>query len=163
ILKLWDATRDGPPHFAVNCGREWTPAIAFGPGMRWLASGSGDGQLNIWDMDSGEASSIICPAGIASLSVNHEGSRIAVAYDGRHGVAFWDPATRKPLGEIAVKSSVNAIVFSPDGKRLLTVGENGLATIWDVETHKAVKEFTSHKEEVSAGAFSSSGKLVATA
>ncbi len=162
-LKLWNATSDGPPSLFTNSGREWTPGVAFGPEMKWLASGSGDGQLIVWDMSNGQQiHKIVCPAGIACLAASPDGAKLAVGYEGRRGVALWDAVSGKPLGEIPIKVFIDCVAFSPDSKRLLTVGDGGLATIWDAETRESTKEFTAHKGEVLAGAFSRNGQLVAT-
>jgi eukaryotic-like serine/threonine-protein kinase len=163
-LKLWDAVRDGPPSFVTNSGREWTPGVAFGPEMKWLAAGSGNGEILVWDMSSGlSLGTINCPAGVACLTVSPDGSKIAVGYDGSRGAAFWDPLTGKPLGEIPIKAQINAVAFSPDGRRLLTAGDQGLATIWDAESRQAITHFTLHKGTVLAGAFTRNNRFAATA
>ncbi len=162
-LKIWEATGGDPPALFTNCGHEWTPGVAFGPGMKWLASGSGDGQLIVWDMSNGRRlRTIQCPEGISSLAVSPDGSKLAVGYD-KHGAAIWDPQSGKRIGKFPIDQSIDGIVFSPDGRLVLTVGANRHATVWHVASLKMAAAFVSHTGDVTCGAFSPNGNLVATA
>jgi WD40 repeat protein len=62
-----------------------------------------------------------------------------------------------------------AIAFSPDGRRLASVGGNvlrtgepGVLTVWDVEQGKKVFERTAHSRFVFGVAFSPDGRLIAS-
>ncbi|MFF2205744.1 trypsin-like peptidase domain-containing protein [Streptomyces sp. NPDC058145] len=57
---------------------------------------------------------------------------------------------------------VRAVVFSPDGKRLVTAGEDGTARLWDTATGRPLHTLT-HTDWVNATAFSPDGTMVATA
>lgn len=52
---------------------------------------------------------------------------------------------------------VNAIAFSPDGKRCATGGNDRVIKLWDVETGKLLKTLRGHKRAVSALQFSQDG------
>ncbi len=53
--------------------------------------------------------------------------------------------------------------FSPDGKRVLTAGEDKAARLWDAVTGKPVGEAMKHDAPVNAAAFSPDGRFVVTA
>jgi WD40 repeat protein len=57
---------------------------------------------------------------------------------------------------------VSAAAFSPDGKLLLTGGEDGIARLWDPVTGETIASFT-HEEPVWACAFAPNGLQVVTA
>ena len=57
--------------------------------------------------------------------------------------------------------SVNAVAFSPDGKRAVS-GDNSSVRLWEVATGKALKRDDSHRDRVMAVAFSPDGKYLAS-
>lgn len=58
---------------------------------------------------------------------------------------------------------VNEAVFSPDGRRLLTAGADGMARVWDADTFAPVTSPLAHGAEVNFGAFSPDGARIVTA
>ena len=57
---------------------------------------------------------------------------------------------------------VTDVAFSPDGRRLVSVGWDKLATVWDTLTWKPVLRIQGHKERIGAVAFSPEGNRLAT-
>ncbi len=67
------------------------------------------------------------------------------------------------LKTMAVKSPVQNIRFSPDGKWLAAGSQNGYVTLWEVETGKLLRRFWAHNKTVNEVTFSRDGKLLASA
>jgi WD40 repeat protein len=57
-------------------------------------------------------------------------------------------------------AAVRGVAYSPDGRLLLTAGENHTATLWDIETGQVVKSFE-HNETIWGSAFQPGGDLIA--
>lgn len=86
-----------------------------------------------------------------------------------------DPTTAKdnfgdplPAGAVArlgtvrfrLGGSVEAVIYSPDGKLIAAAGGNGRVRIWDLQGRE-VRTFVAGKGELKALAFSADGKLIA--
>lgn len=58
---------------------------------------------------------------------------------------------------------VGVAVYSPDGNRIATAGEDGKVNIWEAESGKNVLTLSGHAEPVYEVIFSASGRMIATA
>jgi hypothetical protein len=58
---------------------------------------------------------------------------------------------------------VYALAFAPDGRLLLSGGQDNEACLWEVATAKAVRRFPGHKQGVAEVAFAPDGRTVMTA
>jgi WD40 repeat protein/serine/threonine protein kinase len=59
-------------------------------------------------------------------------------------------------------AAVRRAVFSPDGRRLVSVGEDRQVIVWDFARRERLKTFTDHSGTVNTVAFSPDGKWFAT-
>jgi hypothetical protein len=59
-------------------------------------------------------------------------------------------------------SSVNSVVFSPDGRLVLTGSNDGTARLWETESSKQVGVLEGHSDWVNSVAFSPDGSLAIT-
>jgi WD40 repeat protein/tetratricopeptide (TPR) repeat protein len=144
----------------------WTTHVIFSGDGRYLAS-----EARIFDTSSGLPA--VPPLRVEArdydfhLTLSPDGRRIATA--GPRLARVWDTATGEPVspvlahqGDLAVEGP---LVFSPDGRRLLTLSNpdgRGEATIWDIATGARVIALK-HGGRVTAGGFSTDGARLITA
>ena len=57
---------------------------------------------------------------------------------------------------------VNAVAFSPDGRRALTGSQDHTAILWDAASGKRLQAFEGHLDAVTSVAFSPDGRQVLT-
>jgi len=64
-----------------------------------------------------------------------------------------------PIGHTKI---VISAVFSPDGKKLVTVSADRTAKIWDVATGSIMADLRGHKQDITSATFSPNGKKLVT-
>ena len=91
---------------------------------------------------------------ITSIAFSPDGAMIAsaeVLKENEHAIRLWDAKTGENLKtitnlinpETGKRLPINAVVFSPDGKRLASIDGSGEIQLWDVDTGKHKATFTS--------------------
>ncbi|MEU7065632.1 helix-turn-helix domain-containing protein [Streptomyces sp. NPDC046161] len=113
------AAPDGPASY-VN-------AVAYSPDGQWLATGSADNQVRLYDARTRVLAGVFPhPGPVTSLSF-HPGGRQLVTGAADGTVRLWQLPPRPLRG---FQGTVNAIGYSPDGKLLAVAGRD--VQLWDV-------------------------------
>jgi len=139
-------------------------AYAFSPDERYLLGGGDDGNIWLWEAQTGEA--LLHLAG-------HEGPVRAVAFapDGQTFITggedqtakVWSAATGEELHTLAGHiGAIRAVSIAPDGRLAATSSDDQTAQLWDVQTGQALHTLTGHSQPIRAVAFSPDGHHVLT-
>jgi WD40 repeat protein len=144
-VTLWDvATGKRKQAFAGHEGV--VHCLAFSPDGKTLASGGSDARLFLWDLPTRKPRhSSAFDIDVLSVAFSPDGGILA-AGDGWSGIAtggfdawlhFYHNATGKLLREFpAHVNSVQRLTFSPDGKRVISSGNDARVKVWEVATGK---------------------------
>jgi WD40 repeat protein len=162
-LRLWNP-QDGKEirKFEGHTSRVY--GAVFSPNGKYaLSSGAEmDTSIRLWEVETGkEVRKFDGHTGwVWRVLFSPDGKKIASVGCNDKSFRIWETETGKPLiiGANAHDGFVVGLSFSPDGKHLLTSGRDQTCKLWDVETGKLLKTYTSMADNVEAVAFSKDGK-----
>ena len=96
---------------------------------------------------------------LANLPANSPGIEHVI----RASLSGWNGAAKLVERTLAHGASVNAVSFSPDGRRLATVSDEKTSRLWDMARCVPLSAPIRHETAIRAIAFSPDGGLIVTA
>jgi WD40 repeat protein len=140
-----------------------SPQFAVIPGDRFVMTAAEDGELARWDLRSGKRAQTwrIETAVAPALAVSPDGHTAAVGF--KHGVQLVDLRSGRARTLTAdVGGSPNWVLFSPDGRMVVSTNRDRTVTRWDVASGTLLETFRGHSNFVQQPVFSPSGKTLYT-
>jgi WD40 repeat protein/DNA-binding SARP family transcriptional activator len=136
--------------------------LALSADGKWIASGSLDATVRVWNEHSGEeVVRLLQGSPVSSVAISPDGHLVAAG--GKDGIVrVWDVVHAHELAHMVGKGAVWSVAFSPDGSKLAAGGEDGTARLWEVGGWQELAKMT-HEGIVYTVKFSPNGKRLLTA
>jgi WD40 repeat protein/serine/threonine protein kinase len=126
-------------------------SAAFSPDERWIASGSQDGMVTIWDATTGrELPSFQAHKNhVRCVTFSPDGRRLATAsWDRTAKVWEFDPhqgQIKNSLPRVLEhQAEVSRVAFSPDGQHFASAADDKIVRVWDAATGDLIFTLPGH-------------------
>jgi WD40 repeat protein/serine/threonine protein kinase len=166
-IKFWNVSTGLPAREDLRGHANPVSSLAFSGDGKLLASGSFDGTVLIWDLDSRRKPYLLteCPGEVRELAFSPLG-------DGKYHLAIackdqtlrvWDVRSRQEVLALKRHSKpLTSVVFSPNGKRLVSGAEDRTVKVWDAVTGREVLTLRGHTDSVMGVALSATDLYLAS-
>ncbi|KAF6836258.1 periodic tryptophan protein 2 [Colletotrichum plurivorum] len=137
----------------------------FHPGSNLLVAGFSNGTFGLYEMpDFNMIHTLnISQNDIDFVTINKSGEWLAFGASKLGQLLVWEWQSESYiLKQQGHFDSMNSLVYSPDGQRIVTIADDGKIKVWDVESGFCVVTFTEHTSGVTACEFSKKGNVLFT-
>lgn len=138
----------------------------FHPDSNLLVAGFTNGIFALYEMpDFSMIHTLsISQAEINHVTINKSGEWLAFGSSKYGQLLVWEWQSESYiLKQQGHFDSMNALVYSPDGKRIVTAADDGKIKVWDTESGFCIVTFTEHTSGVTACEFAKKGNVLFTA
>jgi eukaryotic-like serine/threonine-protein kinase len=159
---------------SITTGQREVNGVDFSPDGQMLVSAGDDGTVRIWRIqDCQQIRSIAAHPDLAFGAIFTRDGKTLFSCGTEAVIKRWDvdtgdllgilPGHPKRAGQSGVDSGrVDALMMSPDGRAIASVGADGMAKIWDLTTLEEIRTLRGGPDSMTSGAFSSDGTRLAT-
>ncbi|MGH7599306.1 MAG: protein kinase domain-containing protein [bacterium] len=158
--QAWNLETGQQVTFDLGPQASWSWAADSPDGSRRVIGTSGG--VSFWDLTQKKL--------LSSQRGHHDGCRtVAYSPDGRlaasgaEDIVLWDAMTQTQLARLKHAAIVWHLVFSSDGRWLISTHGDGAILLWDVAERECIANFNQHRAPVHVVAFSPDGKQLASA
>jgi WD40 repeat protein/tRNA A-37 threonylcarbamoyl transferase component Bud32 len=159
-LELWDHV-NGKRLAVWECGKE-VRCVRFSPDGKRAATGGGE--LRIWNVATGKVERVLSPSMIHEVVFSAEGKRvlgISRAEEEPGRATLWEVETGRELQSWKIeKGGWKSFALSPDGRRVVSGGEDRMIRLWDSDSGRELAHWQGHEGSVTALLFHPAGKVL---
>lgn len=139
---------------------------AFHPESNLLVAGFSNGIFGLYEMpDFNQIHTLnISQNEIDFVTINKSGEWLAFGASKLGQLLVWEWQSESYiLKQQGHFDAMNALVYSPDGQRIVTTADDGKIKVWDIESGFCIVTFTEHTSGITACEFAKKGNVLFTA
>jgi WD40 repeat protein/class 3 adenylate cyclase len=167
-LIVWDVSAAGEAgaelrRLAGHAG--WVNTVAFHPDGTTALSGSDDGALILWEVNTGEnLRRLEGHAGAVNSVVFGPDRQTALSGSDDATLVLWDVTSGEPIHRFEGHAGgVNSIALSSDGQTALSGSADTTLILWDVANGEVLHRFEGHINQVEGVVFGLGGRTMLSA
>lgn len=149
-----------------NQNNAYVKCADFHPESNLLVAGFSNGLFGLYEMpDFNQIHTLnISQNEIDFVSINKSGEWLAFGASNLGQLLVWEWQSESYiLKQQGHFDSMNSLVYSPDGQKIVTIADDGKIKVWDVESGFCIVTFTEHTSGVTACEFAKKGSVLFTA
>lgn len=156
----------GQPLLTLTGHRLAVRAALVDDKARWLATGSADGEVKLWDFTTGAPLLALRghDAPVLALAFEPDGIELYALYQGNE-VCTWSTRSGKLLRRVPLQHAPEhplSLLGAAGERELVMAGHGGEIGRWDAESGRRTKGWRAHPGEVRALSLDPDGELLAT-
>lgn len=161
-VRIWD-TKSEDPLTCLLHQSEGVECLQFSPDATKLLTLGQDQIVRIWDLDVQPARIIEqeSPNSIESASLSPSAQQIVSVVESSNSAPVFDVKSGKLQFLLTHDDEVKFATFSPSGDRIVTLGKDSTARVWNAQTGEAVFNPIHLDKPPTTAAFSRDGRLLA--
>jgi WD40 repeat protein len=160
LVQLWSAA-DGKPAAPPLKHDNAVEAVAFSPTSKALASLTRDGVF-LWDVPAGKPLARALPHDRPEIPFIFHPQGTMLATVRGESVELFETTKGEPLRSIKHEGGILGLLFTPDGKALLTAGNDRLVQRWNPQDGASIGTPLLHPAPLQRMHLSSDGKTIVT-
>ena len=158
--KIWLAAGNT----ALSGHTDFVDTVIFSPDGRYIASGSDDKTIKIWDVESRACVATLSghSAYVEAVTFSPNGKYLASGSEDKT-VKIWDLAITQCVATLTDHTdTVDAVAFSPDGNYLASGSWDGTLKLWNVADWRCFSTLNENGGIVTTLAFDPAGRYLAS-
>ena len=162
---VWDANLPAAPLFTLEGHESPAQAVAYSSAGPWIASGSADKTVRLYDVNSHELVRVIkgLKDFVTALAFSPDGKTLAVgSLDG--SIRIHSTSSGRLLKQLSGhQSRVGALAYSPGGDVLASAADEGIVRLWDARRGRTMRTLGGHAGGAKSIGFAPDGSKLASA
>ena len=137
-------------------------SVAFSPDGTKMLSGSFDGTIHLWSVETGKELKVFRGHNnqVNSIAFSPDGTKI-VSGSRNETICLWSVETGKELKVFrGHTNNITSVAFSPDGTKIVSGSWDTTVRLWSIETGEELKVLEGHSSYVTSVAFSPDGTKI---